>query len=284
MSGATGALLALALAATAPAKATPGPGTDPEWSKDHAGETIDLSRYRLSYSENFAKGRLSPIWRTPFYNFGLSRFIRDGSQLTVAPHRLTVNQTYNGKEWRSTILQSVDPKTGQGFSQTYGYFEVTAVMPGDDGVWPAFWMQSLNFVTDKTTPFAEIDVAELYGPDPTLHSSVHIWPASNSNKDPGYRVTQMRNGPLPALYDGKPHTYGVDVEPDLIRIYFDRRELGRIATPPEAQRPVFMLIGVAMKHKPSALEPMRMTVLDMRAYQRRADSDERPRGRRRTRR
>jgi beta-glucanase (GH16 family) len=42
------------------------------------------------------------------------------------------------------------------------------------------------------------------------------------------------------------HTYGVDVEPDWVVFYLDRREIWRIATPAELTKPLMVLVSLAL--------------------------------------
>ncbi len=59
--------------------------------------------------------------------------------------------------------------TYSSFAQTYGYFEMRADMPDDQGAWPAFWLPP----GDGTWP-PELDVVEMHGQDPnTVIATVH---------------------------------------------------------------------------------------------------------------
>jgi hypothetical protein len=71
-------------------------------------------------------------------------------------------------------LSSVD-SAGNGFSQTYGYFEIDMKVPSGVGTWPAFWLMSQQHVVSASAPAAEIDIMEGQGNQPngyytTLHS------------------------------------------------------------------------------------------------------------------
>jgi hypothetical protein len=67
--------------------------------------------------------------------------------------------------WYSAISQSLaqcDSTTScvgnGGFSQQYGYFEMSAKLPSASGMWPAFWLRPV----DATTNVGEIDIMEAY--------------------------------------------------------------------------------------------------------------------------
>jgi hypothetical protein len=72
------------------------------------------------------------------------------------------------------------------------------------------------------------------------------------------------------MFDGQFHRYGCMVTPDWITIYLDRKELSRFPTFPEAKRPLFMRVTLAMQDEfvASATSPTRLWVDYVRAYAR----------------
>jgi beta-glucanase (GH16 family) len=145
-------------------------------------------------------------------------------------------------KWRSGLLASARPD-GTGFAQRYGYFEARAKLPPGPGVWPGFWLNA-NQPHGVKDPGVEIDVIEYYGQFPeAFHSSVHIWDNSGAGKN---RVTDhITPVAYGSLYDDF-HTYGVDIEPDWLAFYLDRREIWRVPTPPELTRPMMVLVNLAL--------------------------------------
>jgi beta-glucanase (GH16 family) len=145
-------------------------------------------------------------------------------------------------KWRSGLLASATPNNS-GFAQRYGYFEMRAELPPGPGTWPGFWLNA-NQPKSDNSPGVEIDVIEYYGQfTDGYHSSVHIW-----NKDDPKKSTvedHITHVPPGSLTSGF-HTYGVDVEPDWITFYLDRRETWRAATPPELQDPLMVLVDLAL--------------------------------------
>jgi beta-glucanase (GH16 family) len=120
------------------------------------------------------------------------------------------------------------------FSQTYGYFEMSAKLPKGKGLWPAFWL----LPTDRTWP-PEIDVMEVLGHDTmTLQAHMH----SNAG---GKRVTKGKAIATPDLSAGF-HTYGVDWQVDHITWYFDGREVFQVDTPPDLHKPMYLLVNLAV--------------------------------------
>ncbi len=77
----------------------------------------------------------------------------------------------------------------------------------------------------------------------------------------------MVNGKLQGL-----HTYGAEVTPDWIIIYFDRHELERIKTPPEFKTPMYMVADLAISNKDDQESPKEMRISHVAAYAPSADS------------
>jgi beta-glucanase (GH16 family) len=72
---------------------------------------------------------------------------------------------------------------------------------------------------------------------------VHIWDKTDPKKSRQLdHVTKVPPGFLTSGF----HLYGVDVEPDSIAFYLDRRETWRVATPAELKGPLMVLVDLAM--------------------------------------
>jgi beta-glucanase (GH16 family) len=124
--------------------------------------------------------------------------------------------------------------TDTSFSQTYGYFEVRALLPAGRGLWPAFWLlPASNAYT------AELDVFEVLGHQPdVIYSSVHGGYGSTW-------ATDIRANTAADTSNGF-HTYGVDWEPDTTSFYLDGVLLSSAATPDSMDTPMFMLLNLAV--------------------------------------
>ncbi len=130
------------------------------------------------------------------------------------------------------------------FSQKYGYFEMRAKMPKGRGVWPAFWL----LPTDKTWP-PEIDGVESFGDTSSegqggrtkIHNATHY-----------HHPQTGKPATCGAWFDTKVditegfHTYGVDVEPTGVTYYFDGVAYGSCPPNKEFDRPLYILINVAV--------------------------------------
>ncbi|WP_275789051.1 family 16 glycosylhydrolase [Pararhizobium gei] len=119
------------------------------------------------------------------------------------------------------------------FAQTYGYFEIRADMPGDQGAWPAFWL----LPEDGSWP-PELDVVEMRGQDPnTVHVTVH----SNETGE----QTSVHSAVSVSGTEGF-HTYGVLWQEDEIVWYVDDVAVARADTPSDMHDPMYMIVNLAV--------------------------------------
>ena len=210
---------------------------------------IDLSSYTLTFDEEFDRLDVSSrgpgtrwIAHTPWNgDFGDAKFADPGPDFpfTVRDGILRIEaRKHGGDGWQSGLLASVDVQN-RGFLQSLGYFEMRAKFPSGPGVWPAFWLISRE--KDNT---AEIDVVEHHGDNPGwFTSAVHLWDRREGAQNiSSHQRTEVPPGSLSADF----HTYGVSVEEDFIRFYFDRREVWRVPTAVEHRRPKYILLDLAL--------------------------------------
>lgn len=116
----------------------------------------------------------------------------------------------------------VEGKSVPLFSQTYGYFETTVIVPRGTGMWSAFWLQSdgTGKVGNQGRDGSEIDVYEssFRATNPTkTGQAIHY---------DGYDVPWHRNkgnvtDVVYNLYDGQPHTYALKWMPNAYVMYVD---------------------------------------------------------------
>lgn len=146
--------------------------------------------------------------------------------------------------------------TRHSFAQTYGYFEVRAKLPAGKGLWPAFWL----LPADGSWP-PEIDVFEQLGREPhRFYVSIHA-----------HGVNSTTPIDVPDTTDGF-HKYGVLWDPEHITYYFDERQVQQLDTPPDMNKPMYILLNLAVGGNwaqapdPSTPFPARMSVDYVRAY------------------
>jgi beta-glucanase (GH16 family) len=120
------------------------------------------------------------------------------------------------------------------FAQTYGYFEMKAELPAGQGAWPAFWL----LPNDGSWP-PEIDVMEVLGNTPsTLYTTVHTnQTGTHTSSGIGSVVANTATG-----Y----HTYAVDWEKDYVTWYFDNKEVFKVATPADLNKPMYLIANLAV--------------------------------------
>jgi beta-glucanase (GH16 family) len=175
---------------------------------------------------------------------------------------------------------------GEGFAQQYGYFEMNARYdyPADPkGLWTGFWLKSQRDYFDQGATRVEIDINEFYGDD-GYHPTVHLWPASKLTPESAItkrvgasgfkeKVAPKLFAPLKEAGDGVVkgfHTYGGEITPEWVIMYFDHKELARFPTVVEFKTPLYMLVTndtrkIKPEEEPSA--PLDMIVKHIAVYQ-----------------
>ena len=117
-----------------------------------------------------------------------------------------------------------------------------AKLPPGKGVWPAFWLA--NIKDPKASTSVEIDVLEYYGHNPRGYQiTTHSWAiAPTATPQHAGRFVDVPANFLTEDF----HTYGVLVRPDVVIFYLDRTEVWRTKTPPDLNRPLLILVNLAL--------------------------------------
>ena len=258
--------------------------TGAEWDGSHKGKQLDLTGYKKTFEDKFDS--LSTItdgatgagpWYAPARpDTSLAHFLSPmQTPVTFSidtPGVLTITMQKMGTSWYSGHIQTVN-KVGEGFAQRYGYFE--ARMAFQRAVsWPAFWLYTPKPFEGPGQARAEIDVIEAYGDQDYdgYHMAVHRHSQSGSISKGNYSgLSSTQNMGIWGwndMFDGQFHRYGCKVTPYWITIYLDGKELSRFPTFPEAKRPLFMRVTLAMQDEfvASATSPTRLGIDYVRAY------------------
>ncbi|THK34706.1 glycosyl hydrolase family protein [Ensifer sp. MPMI2T] len=155
--------------------------------------------------------------------------VKDGVlTITAAPASDAIQAEIDGYDYTSGMLT-----THSSFAQTYGYFEMRADMPNDQGAWPAFWL----LPADGSWP-PELDVVEMRGEDTnTVITTAH------SNETGSHTMSQdgVKVGDTSGF-----HKYGVLWTEDEIVWYFDDTAIARADTPSDMHKPMYMLVNLAV--------------------------------------
>lgn len=216
------------------------------WSDQYAGSKLNLSAFTLSFADEFESMSVVPYngtgnWYAPIHApFGAAKFMAptgESNPFSVADGLLTISMTQQADgTWQSGTMQTVNHE-GEGFAQTYGYFEMRAAFHGGEGAWPSFWLLPQD--TSVTRP--EIDIVEAYGSNPDGHHHVvHL-------SDDQSHVAESDYTGLPgSMFDGAFHTYGAMITTDWITIFYDGVELSRFPMSDLFRTPYYMLVSLAM--------------------------------------
>lgn len=111
---------------------------------------------------------------------------------------------------------------------SYGYYEFRARVAPGRGMFPGLWLYAAHGQNPPAKAGAEIDVFEVFGDaggSPGV-ASVHL--VDSRGEGSGGPVASYATDP------GTWHTYGTHWTPDVLRFYYDRREVGG-ASPAQAQ-------------------------------------------------
>ena len=151
---------------------------------------------------------------------------------------LTITLSKQNGAWYSGVMTTVD-NGGQGFSQQYGYFEVTAQLSGDAGTWPSFWLLNTAQKKGDNSNGGEIDVFEQYGTwSDGFCTTFHDWSGGTT---PYYNCGIK----VPNTLDGY-HKYGMMWTESTTTIYFDDVQVAQTTTPAVMKQPYYMLLDMGL--------------------------------------
>ena len=233
--------------------------------------------YDLVFDENFDTLSVSAwgpgtrwIAHTPWSgDFGQASFADPvtGFPFSIQNGILRIEARKVGTTWQSGLLASVDPN-GNGFSQQYGYFEIRAQLPQGEGVWPAFWLDSM-IPSSSSDPSLEVDGFEYYGKyTDAFNTTVTLWPKDRTLATSTFKTVPVAPLSLASAY----HIYGVSVEADWTIVYLDGAEVWRTATPPAHAHKLMILVDLALGGADQSIaalpSPVYMYIDYIRAYRR----------------
>ena len=192
--------------------------------------TFGTGEQTLAVDPLYQAGASKPLGLDPF---SLSNGV---VSLTVAKAPAADLPYLNGQQYTEGLLT-----TEKSLAQEYGYFEMKAALPTNQGLWPAFWL----YAADGSS--AEIDVMEQVGEGFT-HETDHT-------TDPNSKTTSFATY-FPQYNDGKFHTYGVLWTAQSITYYVDGVGVGGVATPSDMHKPMYMIVSMGAGGSwPGQLDP-----------------------------
>ena len=174
----------------------------------------------IVFEDDFDGGQLDhSSWQTEMvwgrYTTGELQHYDDAA-LSLNGDTLEIRATEKASKDRpysSGVIASFDR-----FEFTYGYAEIRARMPQGQGLWPAFWLASVD-----PDSGSEIDVVEFLGHEPdTVHLAMH-YDANGEHFEPQvtYKGEDFTEGW---------HTFAVDWTPEVVVWYVDGVERARRMT------------------------------------------------------
>lgn len=227
-----------------------------KWATYYGWGGVDT---KLSHSLGSVNGERQ-IYVDPDYQgtgsgkLGLNPFsIHDGVlDITAAMVPEAMRPSLYGHQYYSGLLTS-----RPSFTQTYGYFEVRALLPTAKGSWPAFWL----FGSSSKAP-SEIDILEGSGSSPGLVKTV----IHDSSLDYNATAAQFYIPDAMKTF----HTYGALWDATHITFYVDGAQVYQVDTPENMHRPMYLLlnqaVGAAGGTADPADYPSTMTIDYVRAY------------------
>jgi serralysin len=165
-------------------------------------------------------GEEKSLFVDPTYkNAGINPFsVKDGV-VTVTARPATASELpyLSGQTYVAGMMS-----TEQSHSQTYGYWEMRADIPGQSGFWPCMWLQPVDHAR-----YPELDILEKMGNNAIYHTM-------HSGTDG--RVHTVTNQADPSGM----HTYGLLWTAETITWYVDGVAEFRIDTPDDMHVPMYM--------------------------------------------
>ena len=226
-----------------------GTGSTGRWRTDYGwyGDRDGLGARTLSgekeiYIDPTMKGAGSaPLGVSPFSVHG------GVVTITAAPTPDALKPALYNMDYTSGLLT-----TKESFAQQYGYFEARIQIPSGSGLWPTFWL----LPTDGSWP-PEIDVMENYG------SALSTFTAHSGATG---QHTQAAATDFDPDVANAFHTYGMLWTKDTLTWYLDGVEVFETPTPADYDKPMYMLLNLAVNGSAPAGTSGQMNVDYVRAY------------------
>ena len=257
----------------------PGPGGGPPpgwkltWSDEFNGpdgSAVDGSKWKAETGgDGWGNGELE------YYTSSTENAHLQGGSLVITATTQSASQY--GCWYGTCQYTSARLLTAGKVDVNYGRVEARIKIPGEQGLWPAFWMLGEDIGSAGWPGCGEIDIMENIGREPgTVHGSMH---------GPGYSgntpETAVYSLPGGARFSDDYHLFAVEWEPSVVRFYVDDA-LYQTRTPADLpggtkwvyDHPFFLLLNVAVgggwpgSPDGSTQLPQEMRVDYVRVYQR----------------
>jgi len=127
------------------------------------GQKINLDEWNLVWSDEFDGDALDTGKWSPTWNYVRRGGIWHADQVHVSDGCLRIRTEHKTTPEFGSGWYSSEVSTKNLFEQKYGYFEVSCICPGANGLWAAFWTLSEGMFAEPTGNAAkgcEIDMFE----------------------------------------------------------------------------------------------------------------------------
>ncbi len=178
------------------------------WEDNFDGFALDTTKWEYMYGDGSLYGLSgwgNNEWQ--YYTDSTNNVRVVGGNLQITARR----ENFMGAQYTSGRIRTLNKADFQ-----YGRFEMRAILPDAQGVWPAFWMLPTNSPYGGWAASGEIDIMESTNAADRVHGTLHFgnnWP---NNASTGGSTT-MGGTDFSAGY----HVYALEWEPTEMRWYVD---------------------------------------------------------------
>jgi len=207
------------------------PGYTLFWSDEFEGSSLNGSVWNV-VNEDLHWGNEMEYYTTD------SVYVKDGNLVLLSQPR-----NMGTKNYTSGMVNSQKK-----FSTQYGYWEIRAILPYGQGLWPAQWLMPDD--TSCWPDHGEVDIMENLGKDmTTIYGTYHFnpdYPGKNCTQG-NHQCQGIAKG-LPDLSKGY-HNYGVEWTSDAITWLIDDKNYGQcnksqVSTLPPS--PMYWILNTAI--------------------------------------
>ncbi|MFB9829914.1 family 16 glycosylhydrolase [Lederbergia wuyishanensis] len=224
--------------------------------------------WKLTFSDNFEGEKLDPKkWaHAPEWTRHSGQWSDQEAFLDGNGHLIIQVSEKDGKYYSGAI------RTKDIFEQAYGYYEIHAKLPKEEGFWTAFWLMSnsVHTVGNDGKDGTEIDIFET----PFAKKGDYIQHALHWD---GYEQNHKSAGEvahIPGIYEGY-HTFALEWNKDEYIFYIDDQETWRTSAGGVSQSPSYLKItaevGDWAGNIKNANLPAQLEVDYVRVYERKKD-------------
>jgi len=222
------------------------------------GEKVDMDKFTITFDEEFEGELDRSVW-SGHYQYGNSTVSRKGSywnqylaqteegKLVIPVVYLEEGMGGEGAGWYSAGIDT-DADSPNGFSQKYGYFECSCILPKGADIWSAFWLMNSGVFDEDGSgkDGTEIDIFEsdCYGDlfENAVTSNLHFDGYNEAHQKLGARQFLLCNNPYEEF-----NTYGLEWNENEYIFYINGVETFRTDFGGVSQNEEYVILSVEMK-------------------------------------